>query len=101
MQSSPHFRFDLTTVVKAPTGNYAVYCGMWYDDKNQYAYVEPVATDPDYRRRGLGKATVLESLRRCGLLGAEVAYVWSDTPFYRSMEFSPLFKHHCWTKVCH
>lgn len=100
MQSSPNFRFDLTMVNKTPSGDYAVYCGMWYDDKNRYCYVEPVATDPDYRRRGLGKATVLESMRRCGLLGAEIAYVWTDTPFYRSMGFNPLFKHYCWTKAC-
>ena len=99
MQSSPNFRFDLTTVAKAPSGAYVVYCGMWYDEENAYCYVEPVATDPDYRRCGLGKATVLESLRQCGLLGAEVAYVWTDSPFYRSIGFKPLFRHHCWTKT--
>ena len=36
MQSSPHFRFDLTMVNKAPSGDYAVYCGMWLDNKNRY-----------------------------------------------------------------
>lgn len=41
MQSSPNFRFDLTTVIKAPSDDYVVYCGMWYDDKNRYCYVEP------------------------------------------------------------
>lgn len=72
---------------------------MWYDAENRFGYVEPVATDPDYRRRGLGKATVVESMRRCGMEGAEVIYVGSAKPFYRSMGFEPLFKHHCWTKA--
>jgi predicted N-acetyltransferase YhbS len=94
----PTFRKDLTIVCEAPSGNYATYCGMWIDEPNQYCYVEPVATDPDFRRRGLGSATVLESVRRCGLLGAEIAYVWSDTGFYRSMGFEPNIRHHCWTK---
>ncbi len=98
MQSSPNFRFDLTTVAVAPNGDYASFCGMWYDTDNRFGYVEPVATDPDDRRQGLGKATVMESMRKCRLLGAEVAYVWSDTPFYRSIGFGPLYKHHCWTK---
>ncbi|MAE40892.1 MAG: hypothetical protein CML07_08255 [Psychrobacter sp.] len=68
------------------------------DEPNRYCYVEPVATDPDYRRRGLGSATVLESIRRCGLLGAEAAYVWSAKEFYRSIGFEPDIQHHCWTK---
>lgn len=99
MQSCPNFRFDLTTVVKAPSGDYAAYCGMWIDEAGRYCYVEPVATDPTYRGRGLGKAAVLDGLRRCRDLGAEVAYVWSDTCFYRSIGFRPLNEHHCWRKT--
>ena len=75
MQSGPNFRADLTIVVQAPDGNFVTYCGMWYDKVNHFGYVEPVATDPDYRRRGLGCATVLESIRRCGREGADIAYV--------------------------
>lgn len=98
MQSSPNFRFDLTLVALAPNGDYASYCGMWYDAVNRFGYVEPVATDPDYRRMGLGKAVVTESMKRCGRVGAKVIYVGSGQPFYRSMGFEPLYEHHCWTK---
>ena len=98
MQSSPNFRPDLTIVAIAPSGDYATYSGLWYDQRNRYCYVEPVATDPDYRRRGLGTATVMESIRRSALLGAEVAYVSSDQAFYGSMGFQKLNSHHCWTK---
>ena len=29
MQSCPNFRFDLTLVAKAPSGDYATFCGLW------------------------------------------------------------------------
>lgn len=87
MQSAPGFRKALNIVVKAPDGNFAAYCGMWYEPMNHFAYVEPVATDPDYRRLGLGRAAVLEGIRRCGELGATVAYVGSGQDFYKSFGF--------------
>lgn len=98
MQSGPHFRKDLTIVAEAPTGEFVSYCGMWYDAVNRFGYVEPVATDPDYRRRGLGRAAVLESIRRCGEQGATVAYVGADLDFYRSIGFRRLFTLRCWLK---
>ncbi len=98
MQSGPHHRKDLTIVAVAQNGDYVSYCGMWYDAVNQFGYVEPVATDPDYRRRGLGSAVVLEGIRRCGELGATVAYVGTDKPFYLSLGFKRLFTQNCWVK---
>jgi predicted N-acetyltransferase YhbS len=98
MQSVPNFRKDLNIVVKAPDGNFASYSGTWFEQTNRIAYVEPVATDPDYRRRGLGKAAVLEGIRRCGELGATVAYVGSAQAFYMAMGFTKIYTSQCWTK---
>jgi GNAT superfamily N-acetyltransferase len=98
MQSGPHFRKDLAIVVEAPNGDFASFGGLWFDPVNRIGYVEPVATDPDYRRMGLGRAAVLEGIRRCGELGATVAYVGSDMPFYISMGFRKLFTTNCWVK---
>ena len=99
MQSVPNFRKDLNIVVEAPDGYFVAYSGTWYEPVNRYAYVEPVATDPDYRRLGLGRAAVLEGIRRCGKLGASVAYVGSDLPFYLSFGFEVLYTAQCWRKV--
>ena len=85
--SAPNFRRDLTVVAVASSGEYVSFCGTWMDHDNRICYVEPVATDPDYRRMGLGTAVVLEAIRRCSVEGAEVAYVGSDQAFYRSMGF--------------
>jgi GNAT superfamily N-acetyltransferase len=98
MQSGPHFRKDLTMVVEAPDGQFVAFAGLWYEPVNRFGYVEPVATDPDYRRMGLGKAAVLEGIRRCGRLGATVAYVGSELPFYLAIGFKRLLSLHCWMK---
>jgi GNAT superfamily N-acetyltransferase len=87
--SGPHLNRDLNITVIAPDGEYAAYCGIWYDPATDYAYVEPVCTDPDHRRRGVGRAAVLEAARRCGQRGAKVAYVCSDQQFYYSIGFVP------------
>lgn len=99
MQSGPHFRHDLAIVVEAANGAFVAFGGLWFDPVNRFGYVEPVATDPDYRRMGLGTAAVLEGIRRCGALGATVAYVGNDLPFYLAMGFKPLFTLKCWMRT--
>ena len=86
-QRTPNYRKDLNIVAVAPDGNYASYAGIWYVPENRVAYVEPVATDPSYRRLGLGTAAVVEAIRRTGALGATVAWVGSDQRFYLDMGF--------------
>jgi len=98
MQSAPGFRPDLNIVVEAPDGNLVSYSGQWYDAVNKICYVEPVATDPDYRRMGLGKAAVLEGVRRCGQLGVTAAYVGSSIDFYQAIGFKKLYASQCWVK---
>ncbi|WP_243151894.1 GNAT family N-acetyltransferase [Clostridium senegalense] len=68
-------------------GEYVAYCGLWYNQKTDYAYVEPVCTIPEYRGEGVGKAVVLEALKKCFSLGAKKAYVISDIYFYKSLGF--------------
>ena len=61
-QSMPGYQKDLNIVIEAPDGNFVALAGTWFVSENKYAYLEPVCTDPDFRRRGLGKAVVLEGL---------------------------------------
>ena len=84
--------------MQAPDGNYTSSCGMWYVAEIRIAYMEPLATDPDYRRLGLGKASVWEGIRRCKALGAEMVYVGSDQEFYKAMGFMKKFDSRCWEK---
>ena len=99
MFDTPKARRDLKIAVAAPNGDFVAFCGMFYESNNKFAYVEPVATDPLYRRLGLGKAAVLEGIRRCGALGATVAYVGSDQDFYQALGFRYVFNTECWVKT--
>ncbi len=98
MQSAPGFRRDLAVAVAAPDGSFASVCWMWFEPVNRLANVEPVCTDPDHRRKGLGKAAVLEGIRRSARLGATVAYVGSTLPIYRSVGFEQVCIQHRWLK---
>jgi predicted N-acetyltransferase YhbS len=98
VEKAPLYRPELTVMVQAPNGHRVSYCGMWYVPANQLAYVEPVATDPDYRRRGLARAAVLEAVRRASLLGATRAIVGSGLAFYRTLGFRPISTCYPWHK---
>jgi hypothetical protein len=42
-------RKNLNMVVEAPSGDFVPFGEMCYDAPNRFGYVEPVATDADYR----------------------------------------------------
>lgn len=86
-QQAPNFRKDLTIVTVEPGGKYVTFCGMWYVPENEIAYLEPLATDPDFRRMGMGRAAVYESMRRVKALGAKKVFVGSGQEFYQRLGF--------------
>ncbi len=90
MQSPPNYRRDLNLVIANEKGDYVAYGGIWFEADNRIAYIEPVATDPDFRRLGLAKIVVLESIRRCAELGAREVFVGADMPFYLALGFEPI-----------
>lgn len=72
-----------------PEGHFVAYCGMWYDQETNTALIEPLATDPDFRRLGLARAIVREGFRRVKNLGATQVLVGSSQAFYYSIGMSP------------
>ncbi len=99
MLSSPKILPEIVLAVVAPDGRYVSHCGMWYAKGDTYALVEPVATDPDFRRMGIGRAVVLEAVTRCGRLGAQTALVGSSQQFYYSIGFFPYHTGNFWSSV--
>lgn len=85
----PNVDLNLKVAVVAPNGNFVSYCGMWYDPEAGYAVIEPVATDPEYRKMGMGKAAVLEGIKRVAALGAKKVLVGSSQQFYYSIGMRP------------
>jgi GNAT superfamily N-acetyltransferase len=95
----PNFNKTHHIYVQAPNGDYASYCGTWYDKETDYAYIEPVCTDPRYRKKGCAKAAVYETIKRCGKLGAKRAYVISSQQFYYNIGFYPVETYTWWYAV--
>ncbi len=94
----PNVNLDIKLAVVNSKGDFVSYCGMWQDPKSQYSIVEPVATDPAYRRLGLGRAAVLEGIKRCAALGSRTALVGSNQEFYYSIGFKPYSKSTWWER---
>jgi len=97
-QQAPNFRKDLTMVVVSSQGEYVSYCGMWYIPQHQVAYLEPLATDPDFRRMGLARAAVYESMRRVQAQGAKIVWVGSGQDFYIDIGFQQMFSVYPWVQ---
>ncbi len=87
-----HFNRDLCVAACDDAGELVSICGLWYDPKTDYAYVEPVCTIPRYRGKGVAKAVIHEALNRAKGLGAGRAFVISDMDFYTGLGFRN--KHH-------
>ncbi|MFH5835601.1 GNAT family N-acetyltransferase [Proteiniclasticum sp. C24MP] len=97
MQSGPHFSKELTTIVKAPNGEYACYAGMWVDGVNDFAYLEPLATDPKYRRMGLASIALTEAMKKTVKYGATYCF-GGNREFYHAMGFETVAKREFWEK---
>jgi ribosomal protein S18 acetylase RimI-like enzyme len=102
IQRAPLYRRDLDLVAVSPKGELVSLCTIWFDDVTRSGSFEPVGTDPDHQRRGLGKAVVHEGLRRLDKLGAVIAFVGSGSveasEFYTSIGFTELDKSEMWIK---
>lgn len=72
---SPVYDDERDIVAVAPDGTVAAFAIHWFDPVNKVGLFEPVGTHPDHHRKGLGKAVLLESLRRLRAGGMENAIV--------------------------
>ncbi|MBO4285949.1 MAG: GNAT family N-acetyltransferase, partial [Bacilli bacterium] len=81
-----HYNPYLSITVKMDD-KYVAHVSLWYSEKTDYAYVEPVCVIPTYRHKGIGRAMIYEALNRARSLGAKKAYVISDMEFYEKLGF--------------
>ncbi len=66
---------NLDIVAIAPDGQIGAFCMVWIDSINKVGLFEPVGTHPDFQCKGLGKAVMLEGLRRLQAGGMRQAIV--------------------------
>ena len=96
MLSSPMIIPELVVTIKAPDGNYVSHCTMWYRPGDICCDLEPLVTDPDYRKMGLGKAVIYETAKRCGKLGAKHVSWALSQQFYCNIGFYPTHSYTYW-----
>lgn len=100
--NAPMYRRDLDIVTEYSDGTLASCCILWYDEKTKTGVLEPVGTHPDHRKKGLGKAVILEGLNRLKVLGGKRAYVncYGDErmAFYASAGFKTYDNGYFWKK---
>lgn len=103
-QRLPQYREELDLIAVASDGTGASACTCWYDEATRCGEFEAVGTSKAYRRRGLGRAVIIEGLRRLHRLGATQAVVQTlitNAPaiaLYKSCGFEIVGEDHGWTK---
>lgn len=88
-----HFNRELCVAACDPDGQLVSICGLWYSERTDYVYLEPVCTIPRYRGKGVARAVIYEALNRAKALGAQKAYVISDMDFYRRLGFKDKYRY--------
>jgi ribosomal protein S18 acetylase RimI-like enzyme len=75
MTTAPMYRHDGDVVVVARDGQFASFAMTWRDEVLKKGEFEPVGTRSELQRKGLGRATMLEGLRRMKAHGMKEASV--------------------------
>lgn len=96
--NAPNADLSLWTFAVAPDGEYACGLGMWFDKTNKYAYLEPLATVPKYRRMGLATVCLTEAMKKTKTLGAKYCF-GGDREFYTDIGFETVMTDEAWKKV--
>ncbi len=88
--TAPDYDPELDVVVVAPDGRFAAFSMCWIEPLTKIGSHEPVGTRGEMQRRGLGRAVMLEGLRRMRARGMSVATVLTNTTNTGNMAFYEL-----------
>lgn len=105
LRRAPGYSADLDVVALAPDGTVAAFCICWLDLVNKVGELEPVGTRPRFQKKGVGKAVVLEGLRRLKWYGARTALVLAEggnrasNRLYESVGFNVLYRDRDYVKT--
>lgn len=98
LQVAPHATAELAVAIADEEGEYACFAGMWWTPENRLAYMEPLCTIPEYRRKGLAAAALSELYRRTKALGA-THMTGGTIDFYKAIGYKPAVKWTYWKKI--
>ena len=104
MTRLPQYRAELDLIAIAPDGTGASACTVWYDEVTRCGELEAVGTAESHRRKGVGRAAIVEGLRRLQALGAAQAVVQTlisnaaAIALYQSCQFEVVGEDRAWVK---
>ena len=96
--NAPHATAQHNVAIEDESGEYVCFAGMWWTPENHLAYLEPLCTLPEHRRKGLAAAALSELYRRLAPLGATHMTGGGDA-FYQALGFEPLVQWQFWEKT--
>jgi ribosomal protein S18 acetylase RimI-like enzyme len=94
-RASPAYPHDWDLLLRDENGRAAACCIAWPDHVSRAGTFEPVATHPEFHRRGFGRALLQDGLHRFAAAGMTFAIVGVETDnlgaeaLYRSVGFRP------------
>ena len=86
MAPLPHATHEYDIIIADEQGEYVCFSGMWWVPENHLAYMEPLCTAPEHRRKGLAAAALTVHYRRMKALGATHMTGGGD-PFYEKIGY--------------
>lgn len=89
MTSSPAFN-RAYAFVAVKDHKYVSFANIWYKKDTKKALIEPVATVPEHRQKGLSKICIYHAIKAVLNDGAKEIYVGSDQIFYQKIGFKTL-----------
>lgn len=101
---NPAYDPNLDLVIVAPDGRFAAFCLCWIDSQQRIGEVEPLGVHPDFQRQGLGRAIMLEGLRRMQTKGMErtllSTWIQNDRALnlYKSLGFEIIYTEQAYAK---
>lgn len=97
LEASPHATIQYDVAIQNEDGDYVCWAGMWWTPQNNLAYLEPLCTVPEYRKKGLAAAALSELYRRMKPLGATHMTGGSNS-FYSEIGYEPMITWTYWRK---
>lgn len=98
VSETPDYRAELDIWVMSPGKEVAAFATMWYDERNRIGILEPVGTTPQYRRMGLGRASIMQLANQVRQEGGKKVYVGSGQDFYQRIGFQASEQYSVWVK---
>jgi len=98
MWNTPNTRLELNTIAVNPQGEYVAALGMWMDEHNEYAYLEPMGVVQKCQGMGIGKAILMAAMKKTHALGAKRCF-GSSGKFYEAIGFEVVAQRELWQKT--